>query len=163
MTPQHLVAIIARLAAIWLAIKASDVFVEAWTVALSAHEDQMVWPNYIAPAIRISAAVLLWFFPLHVARALLPPRCDDVTPSIDPRAAAAAGCAIIGVLAVVYAMPGTMTFIGGLIFDVSVQISDPLSANKIQILRSVGQLIVGIVLIAQANAIGASITVVRRK
>lgn len=156
MTPQHLVAIIARLAAIWLTLVASEALVNARYLPQIPGES-VNWLAYLGPVIAIVAALLLWRFPLQLARTLLPPRRDDIGSRIEPRAAAAAGCVIIGALAMLQALPGVTTFFGVMIFDYSDQLGDALAANKLEQLRSGVQLVCGILLIAKANAIAATI------
>lgn len=162
MNPQLFVAICARIAAIWLAIDATESLVDAWNQASNMLEESQRLLVYLGPAARLTGALVLWLFPLYVAHKLLPARDDDEPFTVDARAVASAGSAIVGALAILDAIPGVMTLIGAQLFGYESYVFDSMAFNRAGLLRCLAQALFGLILIFKAGAIAARVVATGR-
>lgn len=96
MTPQQIVGLAIRLLAIWLVISSIQYFIAIPAALHGADIDDKSTQSYIVAGAYISAAMLLWLFPMWIAHKLIPRTRFENTISVQPLEAARVGCALTG-------------------------------------------------------------------
>lgn len=95
MTAQQITALFVRLFAIWIALTAIQAMGVNFAQGIDLNKSNLV--IHVFTGLSILVAGLLWKYPLLVAHLLIPGKVQELTPTIQPKAALAAGCAILGV------------------------------------------------------------------
>lgn len=103
MTPQQIVGLFVRLAAIYMAYTSCNIFVIASVAA--DHLPGMQSLSWGLGAGALVLAALLWLFPMAVAHALIPKTRETNVILLPARQAAAVGSALLGLWAVVNVVP----------------------------------------------------------
>jgi hypothetical protein len=111
MSIQQIVAIALRLSAIWL------LMITVQLAAISSVVNKSFGNGstallYILPAVPLLLAVFLWRFPMFTARRLLPRGSESAIPRMAPRDAIIAASVIIGLWALIGAIPRLFGAIG---------------------------------------------------
>ena len=103
MTPQQIVALFVRLFAIWLAVMTFQIWgvLVAIPMGVDTH-GPMMW---LIPVIPLVCAFLAWKFPLSIANKLIKPDHDNTVLKLPARSAAAVGSAVLGMWAILNALP----------------------------------------------------------
>jgi hypothetical protein len=95
-SPHQAVAVAVRLFAVWLAtylIRTTPIFV----ITFGEHDDSgLLLASAIVTALGLIVAAALWFFPLTIARQILPTAAAHATPPQPPERWLAMGCFLIG-------------------------------------------------------------------
>jgi hypothetical protein len=96
MSPHQAVAVAVRIFAVWLAtylIRTAPFL----AISFNGHDSSgIVLATAIVSAICFGVAAALWFFPLTIARKLLPPAAAAPAPAQPPEVWLSMGCALIG-------------------------------------------------------------------
>jgi hypothetical protein len=96
MTPQQIVGLGIRLAAIWLAVGNVGQLI-SWSVALTQmNSGDKIRGAYLVSGWWLAVAVLLWFFPMWTAHKLIPRTRFENKLNVEPMELARAGCALLG-------------------------------------------------------------------
>ena len=103
MTPHQTLAVAVRLFALWLLLY---VLPDTYNALLAFDSNS---PDIVTLAVvgfvPLVIAVLLWFFPLTIARKLLSNPTETPGPTLSPEAWLPVGCALIGVWLLALAIP----------------------------------------------------------
>jgi hypothetical protein len=95
-SPHQAVAVAVRIFAVWLATyltRTSPFF----AVSFNGHDSSdIVLATAVITAVGFGVAAALWFFPLAIARKLLPPAAAAPAPAQPPEVWLSMGCALIG-------------------------------------------------------------------
>lgn len=94
-----------RLFAIWALLTSIEYFLYTSTAMLMPKADQEFAAHFAIGVTYALIAVLLWLFPMHVARRMLPPKLDEYSVSLSAYDLARVGTALIGVWLIAKALP----------------------------------------------------------
>lgn len=151
MSPHQTIALAVRLFAIWFAIHVTRGMLEFY-VAGNRNGD----PNALPIALTISLlAVLfilfLWFFPLLIARGLLPSAAAEPAPPASPDVWFAVGCGLIGLWVLAWAVPALTR---NLLVLYLVQSSEvDISSLRSALLYYLAQVVIGVWLFLGASGV----------
>jgi len=77
MTPHQTLAVIVRLAAIWLFLYAISTLVGTYTEAHQYSAADSLNPIFLGVGVISLICLLLWFFPFFIAKRILPPSMNE--------------------------------------------------------------------------------------
>lgn len=110
MTPQQIVAMAAKLFAIWLLVIALQLFAASLAIEAQVGDSRII--VYLLPALPLLLAVLLWLFPMTVADRLIPRTHDSNIVRTPAREVTAIASAIIGLWVLIGSIPVFVTTLG---------------------------------------------------
>lgn len=111
MSAHQTLAVATRLFAIWLFLYAVGNVMEGYFAADKYGNPSALWPIFLGAGVVVLLCSLLWFFPLFVARKILP-RGDHPTtaaPTFDSWFGV--GCALIGIWVLIRAVPALISYV----------------------------------------------------
>jgi len=115
MTPHQVLAVAARLFAIWLAIQVvRDVAI--FSVFSRDRGDPQITLAIVMSVVASVALVVLWFFPKSIAGGLVPSPSSESPPPASPDGWLTAGSALIGLWLVASAAPSLLRNGLGIVF-----------------------------------------------
>ena len=157
MTPQQIVALIVRLASVYLGYL---VFVVATSASFINTKDPVV-PSFLLFALEgglILIAALFWFFPMAIANKLISKTRETNVMNLPARQAAAAGSALIGLWAMVKTVPQfTMTLFKMLYLGLHEMGMGVLDMSFASMVAPAIQLAIGIFLLSRPWAVAEKI------
>jgi len=115
MSPQQIVAVLARLLAVWLAIHLPGQAYQIVFASGPSVDRSMTAFAVVGFVVELIVSLALWFFPLTVARNLLRSSYEERPPPSSADLWLGMGCALIGLWLLTTALPGLVidTFILG--------------------------------------------------
>ena len=139
MSPQQIVAVMARLFAIWIVIHLPG---QAYEILFPSTRDADQSTRLFALggfALEILASLALWFFPLTIARKLLRSSSDERPPPSSSDLWLGMGCALIGLWLLATSLPALVIniFILGSALTASGDLSSSLRQNLLYYLAEV--------------------------
>jgi len=139
MSPQQIVAVMARLLAIWIVIHLPG---QAYEIAFASSRDSEPSMRLFAVgglALEILACLALWFFPLTIARKLLRCSSQERPPPSSSDLWLGMGCALIGLWLLATSLPALVInlFILGSAIGASGDVSSSLRQNVFYYLAEV--------------------------
>jgi hypothetical protein len=147
MSPHQIIAVAARLFAVWLAIHVPGNLYEFFEPDSSLNRPSIRWIALCVSIIEVAAMLVLWFFPQTIARKLL------TTSTTEPATASSSdtwlrmGCALIGLWVLTTSLPA-------LILDASVLYSahiDDTSSLRHSVLYYLAEVAISVWLILGAR------------
>jgi hypothetical protein len=103
MTPQQLIGVVIKLYSIWMIVLMTQAL--GLQMAASDMAGESLLSGYAAMLGFLLLAIFLWKFPMAVAHIFLARSSDDKKLEEMPRELAAAGCVIIGIIAIIRSFP----------------------------------------------------------
>jgi uncharacterized membrane-anchored protein len=111
MTPHQTLAVIVRLAAIWLFLYAISTMVGTYTEAHQYSAPDSLKPIFLGVGVISLICLLLWFFPFFIAKRILPTSMNENAQTTVFDSWFSVGCSLIGVFELAKAIPA-LTFFG---------------------------------------------------
>jgi len=155
MTPQQIVGLASRLCAIWLGLHALQL---AAIVELSKLPGNLIWQLYIFPLVHLAVALVLWFFPMVIAHALIPRTKFNDKLRLPAEKVVAVACVVLGLLVIFF---NALPLVTRYLLQIAVVISDGQTIAELgwalhgRGLESIVQLLAGVFLITKAHAISS--------
>ena len=151
MTPQHFVAVGIRLFAIWLAIRSARFFTSVPVLLDSMDRDDRLLQFLLYGVVHLVIAVCLWTFPMTVARKILPSASSAVAVNFSAKELARVGCALLGLWLLVNKFYTFSSLIGTAALDASLRITELPLESKVDLVVSLGELILAAFLIVRSD------------
>jgi hypothetical protein len=127
MSPQQIVAVMARLLAVWIVIHLPGQAGEFVFASSRGADSGLRVFAACAFVVEVLASVVLWFFPLTVTRKLLRSSSDERPPPASSDVWLGMGCALIGLWLLATSLPALV--IDGLILASSINASGDVSSS----------------------------------
>lgn len=159
MTPQQIVGLAARLLSIWLGLTA----LQAIGIARALHAANAQGPSwlpYIVAVIYFAGALVLWFFPMALAHALVPRTKFEDKLNLPADKVVVVACVVLGLTVIVLrALPALSSYLAVAAF----WIGSGATLSSLEISRHIDgvvagiQALVGLLLVAKAHTIAQKI------